>query len=91
MNNNSTLYLLFILLFIWAAAVQEIYQEAELLYGGAKIVKAKWKLKKKECKALKAAFMIVKPNSSFLGFLDPNYLFYKIVGIQKKQKDFAIG
>jgi hypothetical protein len=37
MNNNSTLYLLFILLFIASCSGTRNLPEGELLYGGAKI------------------------------------------------------
>jgi outer membrane protein assembly factor BamA len=90
MNTNSTLYLLFILLFVASCSGTRNLPEGELLYVGAKIKVEGDATPKKERKALKAQFeAIVRPksNSSFLGFR-PKLFIYKIAGSPKKQKGF---
>jgi outer membrane protein insertion porin family len=90
MNNNCTLYLLFILLFVASCSGTRNLPQGELLYVGAKIKVEGNETPKKERKALKTAFEAIvrpKPNSSFLGFR-PKLFIYKIAGTPKKQKGF---
>jgi hypothetical protein len=84
MNNNSTLYLLFILLFIASCSGTRNLPEGELLWR----CQDKSGSNEKKGNALKAAFEAIvrpKPNSSFLGFR-PKLFIYKIAGTQKNKR-----
>lgn len=90
MNTNSSLYLLFILLFAAGCTGTKNLPEGELLYTGAKVKVEGDATPKKERKLLQAEFEAIvrpKPNTSFLG-LRPKLFIYNLAGTPKKQKGF---